>query len=217
MCSVFAHNINKRVQINQFGGCAIMALGTLAPKVADSGLDSTGLGQWCWIRVGSGSKKTRIIMAYQLCNSGNTTTRNTINDQHMQYFQALDDACSPWTIFYEDLVAQLLVWKLVDNDIVLMGDFNENVYTGHLARRLSQVNMNLTELCRHHTGIPIPATFCTGSSPIDGIFAIPGIECVNTFILPHLAGVGDHRCFIIDLSSSSIIGSSFPNIVRCAA
>jgi hypothetical protein len=57
---MFAHNINKRVRINQFGGCAIMAMGTLAPKVADSGVDSTGLGQWCWIRVGLGSKKHKL-------------------------------------------------------------------------------------------------------------------------------------------------------------
>jgi hypothetical protein len=194
-----------------------MAVGTLAPEVADSGVDSTGLGRWCWIRVGSGLKKTQIVMAYQPCKSGNTTTRNTANDQHSQYFQALGDACSPRMIFYEDLVAQLLVWKLVDNNIALMGDFNENVYTGRLARCLSQVDVNLTELCWRPTSILIPATFRTGSSPIDGIFATPGIECVNTFILPHLAGVGDHRCFIIDLSSSSVIGSSFPNIVRCAA
>ncbi len=116
-------------------------------------------------------------------------------------------------IFYEDLVAQLLVWKLVDNNIILMGDFNENAYTSHLAHCLSQVDINLTELCRRNTGIQIPATFYTGSSPIDGIFAPPGIECVNTFILPRLAGKENHRCFIVDLSSSSLIGSSFPNIV----
>ncbi len=109
MHSVVAHNINEHVRINQFGRCAIMAMGTFAPKLADSGVDSTGLGRWCWICVGSGSKKTQIVMAYQPCNSGNTTTRNTVNDQHSQYFQALGDARSPWTIFYEDLVAQLLV------------------------------------------------------------------------------------------------------------
>jgi hypothetical protein len=86
MRSVLAHYINKCIWINQFGGCAIMAMGTLAPKVADSGEDSIGLGQWCWICVGSGSKKMQIVMAYQPCNSGNTTTRNTINDQHLQYF-----------------------------------------------------------------------------------------------------------------------------------
>jgi hypothetical protein len=83
-CSVVAHDINERVRINQFGGCAIMAMGTLAPKVADLGMDSTNLGQWCWICIGSRSKKTQIIMAYQPCISKNTTTRNTVNGQHSQ-------------------------------------------------------------------------------------------------------------------------------------
>ena len=75
----------------------------------------------------------------------------------------------------------------------------------------------MIEVCRHHTGVPIPPTFQRGSVPINGIFATQGIKCVNVFILPHLGGVGDHRCFILDLSSESVIGTSFPNIVRSAA
>jgi hypothetical protein len=100
---------------------------------------------------------------------------------------------------------------------VLLGDFNKNVYSGRLARRLAQDDLNLTEICRQQTGIPIPPTFQTGSIPINGIFATPSIKCVNVFILPHLGGVGDHQCFIIDLSSETVIGSTFPNIVRCAS
>ncbi len=59
------------------------------------------------------------------------------------------------------------------------------------------------------------ASMC--SIPIDGIFATSGIECVHAFLLPHLGGIGDHRCFIIALSSASMIGKSFPNIVQCGA
>jgi hypothetical protein len=99
----------------------------------------------------------------------------------------------------------------------LLGDFNENVYMGRLAQHLSVHNLNFTEICRQHTGLPIPPTFCTGSITIDGIFATPGTECVNVFLLPHLGGVGDHRCFIINPSSDSMIGTSFPNIVCCAS
>ncbi len=44
-----------------------------------------------------------------------------------------------------------------------------------------------------------------------------GIECVNTYILPHKGGIGDHRCFILDFSSASVIGTRFQNIVRCPA
>jgi hypothetical protein len=96
---------------------------------------------------------------------------------------------------------------------VLLGDFNENVYSSCLARRLAKDDLNFTEICRLQTDIPIPPTFQTDSIPIDGIFATPVIKCVNVFILPHLGGVGDHRCVIIDLSSETVIGSTFPNII----
>jgi hypothetical protein len=123
----------------------------------------------------------------------------------------------PGQYFFEQLITQLLLWKSINNDIVLLGDFNKNVYTGRLAARLSADDLNFVELCRKHTGIRIPPTHCRGSAPIDGIFATPGITCVNAFILPQYGGVGDHRCFIIDLTSESLIGTSFPNIVRCSA
>jgi hypothetical protein len=79
------------------------------------------------------------------------------------------------------------------------------------------VDLNFVKLCQKHTGKPIPPIHCSGSAPIDGIFATSGIDCINAFVLPHYGGVGDHRCFIMDTSSDSMIGTSFPNIVRCAA
>jgi hypothetical protein len=65
-------------------------------------------------------------------------------------------------------------------------------------------------------GIPIPPPFWTGSALIDGIFATSGIKCVNVLIFPNLGDGGDHCCFIIDLSSESVIGYSFPNRVQCS-
>ncbi len=215
--SIVAHNINERMLTNQYGGCAIMAMNTISAKVQDTGVDGTGLGQWCWIRLGSGPRKTRIVMAYQPSNFGHSSAGTTVKDQHLCYFCAQGNARSPRTIFFEQLIAQLLLWKSIDNDIVLLGDFNENVYTVRLATRLAADDLNFVELCRKHTGIPIPLTFWSGSAPIDGVFLTPGITCVNAFILPQYGGVGNHRCFIIDLTSESVIGTSFPNIVRCVA
>ncbi len=68
--SVIVHNINERMRTNQFGGCSMMALGTISPEVVNSGVASTGLRRWCWIQLDSGTKKTRIVMAYQPSNSG---------------------------------------------------------------------------------------------------------------------------------------------------
>jgi hypothetical protein len=66
-------------------------------------------------------------------------------------------------------------------------------------------------------GLHRPPTFRDGTVLIDAVFAKPGIECVNEYILPHKGGVGNHRCFILDFTSSSVIGTKLPNIVRCSA
>ncbi len=165
--------------------------------------------------LGSGRTKTRIIMAYQPSNSGRFVG-TTVNDQQAWYFQSLGEACSPRTIFFEQLVTQLALWKTSDNDIILLGDFNEHVYNGQLAQRITSPDLNFREICQHHTGQFLPPTFRTGSIPIVGIFATHGIECANVTLLPHLGGVGDHQRFIINFTSKSVIGNDFPNIVRCA-
>jgi hypothetical protein len=131
--SVVAHNINERMLINQYGGCAIMAMNPISAEVQNTGVDSTGLGRWCWIHLGSGQCKTRIVTAYQPSNSSRSSAGTTVKDQQSRYFCARGDACSPRTIFFEQLITQLLLWKSIDNDIVLLGDFNRNVYTGRLA------------------------------------------------------------------------------------
>jgi exonuclease III len=156
--SVVAHNINERMQPNQFGGCAMMAMNTISSEVIDTGVDIMGLGRWCWMLLGSGRKKTRIVMAYQPSNSGRSAG-TTVKDQQTRYFQVLGDARSPRTIFYEQLVSQLAIWKTSDNDIILMGDFNEHIYNGRLARRISADDLNFKEMCHLHTGIPLPPTF----------------------------------------------------------
>jgi hypothetical protein len=120
--SIVAHNINERMLTNQYGGCAIMAMNTISAKVQDTGVDGTGLGRWWWICLGSGPRKTQIVMAYQPSNSGRSSAGRTIKNQQSHYFCAQGNAPSPRTIFFEQLIAQLLLWKFIDNDIVLLGD-----------------------------------------------------------------------------------------------
>ena len=85
------------------------------------------------------------------------------------------------------------------------------------SKRLEQSDLNFSEQCLGCTRMHIPPSFRDGIIPIDAVYATAGVECVNMYILPHKGGIGDHRCFIIDFSSSSVIGTKFQNIVRCAA
>jgi hypothetical protein len=54
--SIVTHNVNEQMQRNQYGRCAMMAMGCFSAEVIKTGVDSFGLGRWCWLRVGSGDK-----------------------------------------------------------------------------------------------------------------------------------------------------------------
>jgi hypothetical protein len=110
--SVVANNINERMRPNQFGGCAMMAFNTISSEVIDTGVNITGLGRWCWMLLGSGRKKTRIVMAYRPSNSGRSAG-TTVKDQQARYFQALGDARSPRTIFSSNSSRSWLYGKRV--------------------------------------------------------------------------------------------------------
>ena len=198
----------------QYGGTAMMTLGRLSTFVIDSGTDFTGLGRWTWILVGSGDKRTRIVVAYQPSKPTKTSKGQTVFEQHQRYFQPRGDFRSPRTILFEQLTDQLLAWRNSNEEIILCGDFNEHVYTGRFAQRLAEDDLLMTEQCQQVTGEQLPATFVTGSRPIDAVFATPGASAVNATILQQHAGVGDHKCFIVDFTSESILGSVFPRIIR---
>jgi hypothetical protein len=196
----------------------MMAMGRFSAEVVEMGVDHYSLGQWCWMKVGSGDKKTQIVMAYQLSGSSSTnSTDTTVREQHKQYFKARGDLRFARSIFFEQLIAQLVVWKLMDADIILLEDFNENVSTGQIAKHLAHPDLYFNEQCLGCTSMHIPPTFRDGVMPIDAVYATARIKCVNVHILPHKGGIGDHRCFIINFSSLSVIGTRFQNIVRCAA
>ncbi len=157
-------------------------------------------------------------MAYQPSGSSSSNSAGTmVREQHEQYFEAQGNLRSARSIFFEQLIAQLVVWKASDTNIILLGDFNENVYTGWITKRLEQADLNFSKQCLGCTGMHIPPTFRDGIMPINAVYATAGIKCVNTYIFPHKDGIGDHRCFIIDFSLSSVIGTRFQNIVWCAA
>ncbi len=108
--SIVSHNVNEQMQQNQHGGCAMMAMGRFSAEVLELGVDPSGVGHWCWFKVGSGKKKTRIVMAYQPSGSKSANSAGTtVREQHEQYFEARDDLRLARMIFFEQLISQLIV------------------------------------------------------------------------------------------------------------
>jgi hypothetical protein len=57
-------------------------------------------------------------------------------------------------------------------DIILLGDFNENVYSGQIAKRLVLPDLMLSKQRLQCTGMHVPPTFRYGNVPIDAILPL---------------------------------------------
>lgn len=109
--SIVGHNITEEVlktPRNQHEGTAMVTMGRMSANVLDSGVDYTGLGRWSWQLIGKGDVKTRVVVAYQPSDKSLGSKGFKVFDQQARYFEARGDFRSPRTIFYEQLVAQLL-------------------------------------------------------------------------------------------------------------
>jgi hypothetical protein len=190
-----------------------MTVGHLASSVIESGSNLTGLGRWCWIRIGGGRKNTHVVTAYQPTNPWRKTRGETVWDQHLRYLEARGEICNPREMFCTNLISLLRQWKDAGDEIVLLGDFNENVYSGNLARFLSGDDLRMHELCQRITGLPLPHTHIRGSVPIDAVFCTAGIDRVAIALLPSPFGIGDHRVFMVDVTSASMLGDIFPRVI----
>jgi len=211
---VCASNVNDgRVKRDQWGGTCITAVGRFSSSVKLTGIDITGLGRWSWLLVGGGGKTTRVVSIYQPCQPSKTSRGDTVWDQHRRYFEARGEVRNPRTMFLSDLISLLRRWKAAGDEILLLGDFNENVYTGNIAKALTGDELRMTEMCKQATGRPLPPTHNRGTKPIDAIYGTPGIECTAVALLPNRVGVGDHRAFMIDLTSVSVLGDVLPRVV----
>ena len=72
-----AHNSTTGARINreQVGGTAIAGIGRICDVITEIGQDPTGLGQYCWIKVGTGKRSTRVCSGYLPCRPNRRTSK----------------------------------------------------------------------------------------------------------------------------------------------
>ena len=218
------YNIHENFSRYSHGGTMVSTFSRLSSFVISQGVDKTGLGRWSWILVGSGDHRTIIVSAYQPQKSSNKRQRITadgkmsgggkVSSQHRRYFESRGNCNNPRAIFTSQLVTQLKAWRAKGYEIILFADLNENIYTGPFSALLQQQPLLMDEQTLKSTGRQAPKSHQTGTNPIVGTFATPGIMCVNTYLSPHGGGVGDHRLHIHDFDAMSVLGSEYPKIVK---
>ncbi len=138
-------------------------------------------------------------------------------DQQVRYFKSCGEVRQPRLIFQADLLNLIRTWKNVGDKIIILGDFNENVYEGKFALDLLGNKFRMSELCLQTTGSRLlQNTHIRGSILIDAIFATARISSTAVRLLPHRVGVGNHRVFLLNIDSNTLIGGAFLRVIPVA-
>ena len=88
---------------------------------------------------------------------------------------------------------------------------NEDIYNKSHGRSITAIDgLNMNEVVRIFTGKNIGATFFRGSKPISAVWATPDIVVSEACVIPAGYGVRDHRFFVLDFLTSSLIGQTSP-------
>ena len=84
--------------------------------------------------------------------------------------------------------------EAADEEIVLMGDFNQNIYTSNFAQQLAEDDLGMEEQYQKFHGEEAPFLYVRGTEPIMRCFTAGDIFVRSYFMAAHDASgsVGDH-------------------------
>ena len=193
----------------------MMVTGRLSNYVLETGCDSTGLGRWVYMTLGSDYKKTHVIVVYRPCAKSYLRRRvksslgSSVCEQEERYFCRRGEFRDPRNMFDVDLLALIRKWRQNDEEVLMMGDFNKDIYRAHLFGCLGADDIMMTEQFHQLFNKHAPFSHNSGKKPIMGVFATPGIDCTAAFIAAHDAGVGDHCLHVFDFSASALLGVEY--------
>ena len=204
---------DKESRKRQWGGTAMMTVGEAAAKVGQVGSDKQGLGRWTWQRMrGKAGASIRIVTVYRPSGRGKT---ESVAAQHIRYFDSIKRNVEPIPAFFEDLKNEAQAWIKEGDQLVVMGDFNEDVRGSHLRDFFGQRGLGMREVIVEKHGGKGPETCLKNESniPIDGIFCTPGLSILAGGYLPYCDGPKtDHRLLWIRLSAQIAFGHLGPKI-----
>jgi endonuclease/exonuclease/phosphatase (EEP) superfamily protein YafD len=104
-----------------------------------------------------------------------------------------------------ELGKSIEVWLDKGYQIIVAGDFNEDVTSATIKRFFEKLSMK--ELIIQQNGINTPNKFINGYLPIDGIFATTGITPIVSGYTAFSWGLySDHRLLWVDLTLQKILG-----------
>jgi hypothetical protein len=104
----------------------------------------------------------------------------------------------------EDIVVAIAKWRQDGEEVILVIDANQDVYNSKLCQMLCLFEPVLGEC--------IPNSHFWGRIAISTMFGSPGLVSNNAICFSYWYGIGDHRVFVIEVSTASLFGGEFPTI-----
>ncbi len=202
---------------HQYGGTALFSLDKASHRVIDKGADTTKLGRWSWTRYrGRNNQTLRVIVGYHPNPPGGPFI---VYAQHRTFFNSKGSDICPRLAFLQDLCAAINEFKETGDNIILLLDGNTDMKRSDLQKVLESCQLREVILEKH--GVHGPSTYRRNNTntPIDGIWATPGIVIQEGgyFEYDPVFINTDHRCLWIYISFISAFGHNMPHIIRPSA
>jgi len=106
-----------------------------------------------------------------------------------------------------ELLAEIKGWREEGEQLVIMGDFNEDTSQGTFKRRFQE--LGLVDALAHLHGQPTLPTHNRGSHPIDAIYISPELlqGAMGRYLGFEDGLLSDHRGMWVDLQMEVLFGS----------
>ena len=219
-CLVLSTAPNKTTTSYKPGGTAILARNTITSRIKSHTRDR--MGRWASLSFTRSANKTlRVISAYQVCTNARPGTNTAASYQNAQLivestYNRENRRLSPRQAFVNDLTNFIRQVQQAGEDVILAGDFNEQMASSDTGMSYLASTCGLVDLFSIQLGTSTnPTTYQRGSKRLDYILISPSL-------LPAIQATGydpfgyrlpsDHRGMYVDLSTIALFEQDLPHI-----
>lgn len=218
---VLASSTTKSATTYKPGGTAILARDSVTIRIKSQTRDR--MGRWTSISfTTSPTRRLRVISAYQVGKQVRPGTNTAAAQQTAQLIlehtnSNIHHRQNPRQAFRHDLSMFIKQVQTDNEDIILVGDFNDDITSPDSNMQHIATQCGLVDLFSIRLGSPnIPSTYQRGNKRLDYVLVSPSLVPMVTaagydpfgYRLP-----SDHRAMYIDLSTDLLFDHDFPDIV----
>jgi hypothetical protein len=124
----------------------------------------------------------------------------------MQYIQSRGLPFTPVDLFNYNLCKLVKEWRGRGKRVLIMMDINNNPLQNKFYTKLQEQNTELEEFTHKCWGPNKPYMHHLGKTPINGRYKTSEVKIVNLAMLNFVESLGDHRSFVLDVSTRSLLG-----------